>query len=154
MNKEDQLPFVSVIIPVYNEPDNIRSSLSSIVDQTYPETRYEVLVVDNGSTDETRTVVREFPVQLLVEDEVQGSYAARNRGIERATGEILAFTDADCVPEQEWLWSGVSKMHQADAELVAGRIRFNFSSEKTAAERFDAMAHLRNDKKKYNVVSQ
>ncbi|SDJ68285.1 glycosyltransferase [Natronorubrum texcoconense] len=142
----DNFPFVSVIIPVYNDPDGVRSCLTALIEQTYPNSCFEVLVVDNGSTDETRSVVREFPVQLLLEDKIQGSYAARNRGIKEASGEILAFVDADCTPEAEWIESGVSMMVQKDADLVAGRVRFKFTSKQTAAERFDAKGNMRNDK--------
>jgi len=69
----------------------------------YPADRHEILIVDNKSTDDTRERIQRYPVTLLEETEIQSSYAARNRGIEAAKGEILAFTDADCVVEPTWL---------------------------------------------------
>ncbi len=138
-------PFVSVIVPVYNDPEGIQRCLEALGSQTYPEERFEVLVVDNGSTDHTREVIKEFDVELLVEDEVQGSYAARNRGIENAEGEILAFTDADCTSEPEWITEGVKTLEEENADLVGGRVVFEFSEKKTAAERFDASVNMRND---------
>ncbi len=139
-------PFVSVIVPVYNDPTGIRRCLNALTEQTYPDDRYEVLAVDNGSTDNTPEVIWEFEgVELLVEDEIQGSYAARNRGIEAAAGEIFAFTDADCTPASEWIAAGVETLDREAADLVGGRVVFEFSDEKTAAERFDASVNMRND---------
>ena len=92
-------PFVSVIVPVYNDPEGIRDCLTALSEQSYPDDRYEVIVVDNGSTDSTRSVISEFPVTFRIEDEIQGSYAARNTGIANAHGDVFGFVDADCTPE-------------------------------------------------------
>ena len=151
----DDHPLVSVIVPVYNDPEGIRNCLSALQDQTYPTERYEVLAVDNGSTDETPNVIRRFDdVTLLVEDEVQGSYAARNCGIEEASGEILVFTDADCTPDREWIAAGVDALQREDADIAAGRIVFEFSEDKSAAERFDASVNMRNDESVLNGVAK
>jgi glycosyltransferase involved in cell wall biosynthesis len=96
-------PFVSIIVPVYNGSRTIDALLSSLLALDYPADRHEILVVDNKSTDDTRERIQRYPVTLLEETEIQSSYAARNRGIEAAKGEILAFTDADCVVEPTWL---------------------------------------------------
>lgn len=143
---EDSLPFVSVIVPVYNDPTGISRCLDALRSQTYSNDQFEVLVVDNGSTDDTREAIQEFDVKLLIEDEVQGSYAARNRGIENAAGSVLAFTDADCTPDPNWIEAGVETLQAEDADLVGGRVVFEFSEQKTAAERFDASVNMRNDK--------
>jgi cellulose synthase/poly-beta-1,6-N-acetylglucosamine synthase-like glycosyltransferase len=97
------LPQVSIIIPVYNGTHIIGPLLDSIQQLDYPADRYEVLVIDNNSTDDLESVVAPYPVKLLYERDVQGSYAARNRGIRHAGGEILAFTDADCRVHPQWL---------------------------------------------------
>jgi len=112
---ETDHPLVSVIIPVYNDPDGIRRCFEALRKQSYPTERFEILAVDNGSTDDTRAVIQDALAgvpngYLLVEDEIQGSYAARNAGIERATGEVLAFTDADCTPAPTWIESGVKTL--------------------------------------------
>lgn len=145
-NAVDTLPFVSVVIPVYNDPEGIRRCLESVTNQTYPDDAYEVIVVDNNSSDETPAVVREFPVTLCFETNVQSSYAARNTGLKEACGEILAFTDADCVPEKTWLERGVEAMQERNADLAAGRVRMVFPRGETAAERYDASGNMRNDK--------
>jgi glycosyltransferase involved in cell wall biosynthesis len=99
----DNWPFVSIIVPVYNGSRTIDDLLASLLALDYPAERHEILIVDNKSTDDTRERVQRYPVTLLEETEIQSSYAARNRGIEAAKGEILAFTDADCVVEPTWL---------------------------------------------------
>jgi glycosyltransferase involved in cell wall biosynthesis len=99
----DDWPFVSIIVPVYNGSRTVDALLISLLALDYPTARREILVVDNKSTDDTRERIKRYPVTLLEETEIQSSYAARNRGIEAAKGEILAFTDADCVVEPTWL---------------------------------------------------
>lgn len=120
----DAQPAVSVIVPVYNDPDGVRTTLESLLDQSVPRRSYEVVVVDNGSTDETRSVVRSFVarfdhVRLVVEADVQGSYAARNRGIRSARGSILAFVDADMCVDPDWLRRAVTAMEASGAEYLA-----------------------------------
>jgi glycosyltransferase involved in cell wall biosynthesis len=97
------LPMVSVVIPVYNGQRTIGRLLISLLDLDYPANRYEIIVVDNRSTDHTCQIVEKYPVTLLHEEEFQSSYAARNRGISHARGEIIAFTDADCIADERWL---------------------------------------------------
>jgi glycosyltransferase involved in cell wall biosynthesis len=99
----DDWPFVSIIVPVYNGSRTIDALLSSLLALDYLADRHEILIVDNKSTDDTRERIRRYPVTLLEEAEIQSGFAARNRGIEAAKGEILAFTDADCVVEPTWL---------------------------------------------------
>ena len=71
-----EAPLVSVVVPAYNEADCIGDCLDALVEQTYPDDRYEVVVVDNGSVGETRRVVRAYPVTLRLEDRIRSSYAA------------------------------------------------------------------------------
>ncbi|WP_225335386.1 glycosyltransferase [Halomicrobium urmianum] len=117
---DDDAPAASVIVPVYNDPAGIDRTLSAVTDQTVPDSEYEVLAVDNGSTDGTRSVIEDYCrrhpdlVDLVVEDEVQGSYAARNAGIERARGEVFAFADADAGVERTWLASALDALEEAD----------------------------------------
>lgn len=120
----DVTPFVSVVIPVFNDPEGIITTLQSVTTQTYPRDRYEVLVVDNGSSDETLAVTEEFAqqseglVQVLQENTIQSSYAARNRGIEQSTGEVIAFIDANMSVNEGWLDSVVEEMASRDLTIV------------------------------------
>jgi glycosyltransferase involved in cell wall biosynthesis len=103
---------VSVIIPIYNGRTDLPDLLKTLYAQTYPSDRTEYLLIDNGSTDETWSLLKaaqlqadrdHFPLKIFQESQIQGSYAARNLGIRNAQAEILAFTDADCRPEPDWL---------------------------------------------------
>jgi glycosyltransferase involved in cell wall biosynthesis len=116
-------PFISVVIPVWNSPDLIATCLSAIAAQTYPRDRYEVLVVDNGSTDGTADVARSFSFVTLLSEPVAGSYRARNLGLRAARGEYVAFTDADCVPDPPWLAAAAEAAgRHPRAGVLAGHI--------------------------------
>lgn len=117
------LPFVSVIIPVLDDPVRLALCLQALEDQTYAADRYEVIVVDNGSVSDLAPVVVAFAHAQLAVEPRRGSYAARNMGIGLARGEVLAFTDSDCIPQPDWLEAGVARlMGAAGCGLVGGRV--------------------------------
>ncbi|MDH4228535.1 MAG: glycosyltransferase [Nitrospirota bacterium] len=120
MNAPD-LPHVSVIIPVHNDRDTLGEVLGALSGQDYPHDRFEVIVVDNNSTDGSGALARECGASVL-EERQPGSYAARNRGIGVARGEILAFLDGDCIPDSQWLGGGVNALLSTPADLAGGRI--------------------------------
>jgi len=97
----------SVIIPAYNSERHIAACLEALLGQEYPPVYYEILVVDDGSTDCTEAVVARYQnasIRLRYFKQAnQGPAAARNLGARHAAGEILLFTDSDCVPEPDWL---------------------------------------------------
>jgi GT2 family glycosyltransferase len=101
--------------------------------------------VDNGSQDNTIGVIKKYPVILEYEHKKAGSYAARNKGLSFADGEIIAFTDADCIPEKDWISNGVRALNKQNADMAGGRIHFIFSARKSAAEYYDSLNSLRND---------
>ena len=87
-------PLVSVIIPVYNSAKYIQKAIDSVLDQTY--SNYEIIVVDDGSTDETRQKLQSYQNKIrYVFQENQGSATARNTGIKLAKGDLVAFLDSD-----------------------------------------------------------
>lgn len=102
---------ISIIVPVYNDAEGIKITLESLVKQNYPKEKYEIIVVDNNSKDDTPEVVKEFQkryldlVKLCYEREVKGPAAARNEGIKHAKGNILCFIDADMWVDSNWLSS-------------------------------------------------
>ena len=138
----EQWPFVSVIIPVHDEEQRIQSCIEPLLSQTYPRQRYEILIVDNGSTDATRDVVQRYRVTLLIEDRIQSSYAARNKGLSHARGEIIAFTDADCTAVPEWIEEGVRALQSQSADLAGGRVRFVLSPRPSGAEIWDSLTNM------------
>ncbi len=118
----DRTPlFVSVIIPVLNGERFIGECLASLLRTDYPVERREILVVDNGSTDGTAETIKSFPVQYLREDR-RGVCFARNKGIMASRGEILAFTDADCIVSRVWLREMVEAFKEEGIGGVAGEI--------------------------------
>jgi glycosyltransferase involved in cell wall biosynthesis len=129
------LPFVSVIVPVRNGERMIRECIVSLLRADYPVERREILVVDNGSTDHTSEILADLPVRYLREER-RGVSHARNRGIEASQGEILAFTDADCVVTTGWLRELVQAFDGEEIWGVAGEI-LAFPP-RTPAERYTA----------------
>ncbi|MDG5761754.1 glycosyltransferase [Natronococcus sp. A-GB1] len=134
---------VSVIVPVYNDPDGIETTLSSLRDQTLSTDAFEIIVVDNASSDATRAVARDRLAEVdngyvVDEREVQSSYAARNTGIERSSGEILAFLDADMSVPTTWLAELVATFERTGAEYLGCRVRLYCPcSEPTLVAKYD-----------------
>lgn len=112
-------PFISVVIPVLDMATTIGPCLDALLAQSLPAAQFDVIVVDNGSTDGTPEVVRAYPVTLLHEP-AAGACHARNRGIAAARGACIAFTDADCVPSRGWLAAIARGMTSDDVDIVAG----------------------------------
>lgn len=102
---EPNPPRYSVVIPVRNGEDVISACLEALADQSVGAEAYEVLVVDDKSTDGTAAVVEKFANERvrLIAGEGRGPAAARNLGASQARGEILLFTDADCEPKPDWI---------------------------------------------------
>ena len=110
-------PFVSVVIPVFNDAEALETCLDSFSRQSYPSHRFETVVVDNGSScDLTDIAARRAGVSLF-HCPKPGSCAARDRGVVAAQGPNLAFTDADCQPRHDWLESGVAAL-RLDPEIA------------------------------------
>lgn len=91
---------VSIVIPAYNAERTLEACLRACLDQTYPET--EVIVADDGSTDGTPEIAARFGVRYIRQGN-RGPAAARNMGARVACGEIIAFTDSDCIPQRDWI---------------------------------------------------
>ncbi|WP_157224631.1 glycosyltransferase [Natronococcus occultus] len=115
---------VSVIVPVYNDPSGIEGTLRSMTAQSYNPNKYEVIAVDNGSSDETPAVIKhyanEYPEIVVAEQEteVQGSYAARNTGISKSSGEIIVFVDADVIVPEETVEMIVEKFSTTHCDYL------------------------------------
>lgn len=113
-------PRVSIIIPVFNDADGVTHCLRRIAAQTYPITNLEVIVVDNGSMPPL-TLEENFPFHIhILQQEIPGSYAARNSGAAIARGALLAFIDADCWPDEDWLLHGIETLVAGHGNWVVG----------------------------------
>lgn len=113
---------MTVIIPVYNDAERLRLCLQALEAQTYPRANIEVVVIDNGSTDHFSDVVGTFPSVRLLHESARGSYAARNLGIASTDSDYVAFTDADCLPAEDWLEKAIAALEASHAPGAAGRI--------------------------------
>jgi glycosyltransferase involved in cell wall biosynthesis len=106
---EAELPFVSVIIPVRNDAQRLAVCLDSLARQSYPAERLEVIVIDNGSSDDSADVARAAGAKVLVHPGLRVG-ALRNRGAEIAQGEILALVDSDHELPPDWIELGAREL--------------------------------------------
>ncbi|MCD6384878.1 glycosyltransferase [Candidatus Sumerlaeota bacterium] len=110
MNKAKK---ISIIVIVYNAEKTIKECLESLVHLRFPGSKFEIIVVDNASTDSTPAIIRSFPVTYVYEAR-RNRASARNAGIRSASGDIIAFIDADCVAHPDWLERLVAKFDTDD----------------------------------------
>lgn len=115
---------ISVVVPFHNVEPYVGACLQALLTQDYPADQYEIILVDNNATDGSAAIVRRHPRVRLLQQPVPGSYAARNLGISVATGEIIAFTDADCAVAPDWLRRIAEAMADPAVVLVQGRRGF------------------------------
>jgi glycosyltransferase involved in cell wall biosynthesis len=109
---------ISVVIPAYNAASTIRECLEAVTNQTLPRDQFEVIVVDDGSRDQTAAIAGALGARVLAVSH-GGPAAARNRGVEAARGDYILFTDADCAPATDWLERTIAPL-QAGAVGVKG----------------------------------
>jgi glycosyltransferase involved in cell wall biosynthesis len=138
-------PFVSVIIPVFNDAGRLETCLRALERQTYPPRSYEVIVVDNGSEEDVTPILARFSRVRACCEATPGSYAARNRGLALAGGEVIAFTDSDCVPSPDWIENGVENLLCVPGcGLVAGKVEIFYHDPQhpTAVEIYEGLMAL------------
>jgi len=136
-------PDISVIIPVRNGGEALERCLAAVWAQEAGPWRFEVLVVDNGSPEDTRQRVGRFPGTTLLFEERPSSYAARNLGIASATGRFLAFTDADTEPAPDWLHRGADALSADGGPLiVAGNVEITLPDPQGVLAIYDKMHNM------------
>ena len=112
---------VSIIVPAYNEEKTISDCLDSLLSQNYPSDKYEVIVVNDGSTDNTESIIRafakEYPHVILVSEENRGKGSAQNFGLKYARGNLVLITDADAVVPPDWISTMTQELRKADVAL-------------------------------------
>jgi mycofactocin glycosyltransferase len=131
-----EMPFVSIVIPVYNRENDIRSCLESLCRLDYPSERMEVIVVDDASTDRTAQAARSFGVNVEAQPRNLGQSVARNLGISMAKGEIIAFLDSDCRADPAWLKELIPYFQDPRISLVGGLV--DAPDRKTCLDRYEA----------------
>lgn len=112
---------ISVVVPFFQAEHTIRSCIEGLLAQDLPRKQFEILMIDNNSTDGSTAIAREYPEVTLLRESKQGAYAARNRGLTVACGGLIAFTDPDCVPRPDWLRRLSEPFSCPRVQIVVGR---------------------------------
>ena len=121
-------PFISVVMPTYNRSHFLDRGLTALLNQCYPHACYEIIVVDDASTDETEDILERRRqaqperLHILRQDRNRGPAAARNRGVAEAKGALIAFTDDDCVVAPDWLDQIRRGLEEPRVAGVGGRV--------------------------------
>jgi mycofactocin glycosyltransferase len=122
-----EIPYVSVVVPAYNACEWLTTCLEALFRQTYPRERYEIVIVDDGSQDGTADQAKALGNQWegalsVIQRENGGPAQARNAGVRASSGEVIAFTDADCAASPDWLVEMVAALIQGDGAAAGGPI--------------------------------
>lgn len=112
---------LSVVVPTYNQSDLLQESLRALADQTLPKDAYEIVVVDDGSTDQTEEVLRAFgpPVKVIRFPENRGRSAARNAGIRAASASLIVLVDSDIIVRPDFLASHLHVHHREGPGILS-----------------------------------
>ena len=121
INKSNNFPLVSIVIPTLNRRTQLRNCLNSLLEINY--SNFEVVVVDNGCTDDTEEMVRrDFSNVNFIFEKKKGVVFARNAGSKFAKGEIIAYTDDDCIVDPNWISELVSGFSSPKIGAVGGPV--------------------------------
>lgn len=135
-----QAPTVSIVVPAHNAQATIDDCVRSLLQLKPPDGGFEIVVVDNDSTDATLRFLKQYENRIrILHESIRGSSAARNLGIARARGKIVAFTDADCTVDSEWLVNLIPPLAEPSVGASGGRILSRKSS--NWIERFGEVMH-------------
>jgi cellulose synthase/poly-beta-1,6-N-acetylglucosamine synthase-like glycosyltransferase len=119
--EREKAPAVTVVVPVRNCEKTIGKTLDALGRIDYPGEKLEVIVVDGISSDRTKEIVQQYPVKMLTQ-RTEGLNQARNTGLENSTGEIIAYTDGDCVVSSKWLRKIVANFDDPEVGAVGGNV--------------------------------
>jgi glycosyltransferase involved in cell wall biosynthesis len=140
---------LSIIVPLYNAENFLPEFFNSLSNQEYVDENFELLLIDNGSTDNSKDIVEKYikinqnlHIEYHYFDDVADSYAARNYGVRQSKGEIIAFTDSDCILEPNWI-KNVIKFAKPGT-IISGEVEIQVTDKKNIWEVFDSFAHLNN----------
>lgn len=115
--------FISVIIPTYRDWDRLGICLDALNEQSYSRNKFEIVVVNNDPSDLPPAGLRVPTNCQIVDEDKPGSYAARNKGVYCSVGDVLAFTDADCIPDRDWVKEISLFYLNSNSCLLAGDVR-------------------------------
>ncbi len=121
-------PSVSVVVPFFANELTLAACIESLLNQGAVEGGYEVILINNGSTDRSPSIAAHYPEVTVLEEANLGAYAARNTGIRKARAPVIAFTDADCVAADDWLQSILDGFLDPAIAILLGHFRYPASS--------------------------
>jgi mycofactocin system glycosyltransferase len=131
------IPSISIIIPVKNRPQDIKECLTSLSSLDYPKDKFEIIVVNDGSTDSTSKVIETFGIKAIHLPQSIGASACRNLAAREANGDLLGFTDSDCVPHSHWLKELSPSFNDERIGIVGGYVS-NFYNQ-SLLDRYEAV---------------
>ncbi len=117
-------PCVSVVVPFFNSERHLAACIESLLGQDDVGGPFEIILIDNGSTDGSASIVERYRELIVLDEPTPGAYAARNTGIRRARAPLIAFTDADCVVAGDWLRSLRDGMQDPTIAILLGHCRY------------------------------
>lgn len=117
-------PRISVVVPFLNSESYIAACIESLLAQQDVAGTYEIILVNNGSTDASERIVRRYSGLTVLGEDSPGAYAARNTGIQEANAPLIAFTDADCAVATDWLQSIERGMRDPGIGILIGHCQF------------------------------
>lgn len=128
----------SIIVPFLNEEKHIETCILSLISQDFPKNKYEILMVDNGSTDNSVKIINKYPQIKLLKETRRGDALARNKALSKAKGKYIAFTDADCLVTKNWLSLAQRSVTSSPCLLAMGNRQFpNTSVGLTLLQQFE-----------------
>lgn len=113
---------ISVIVPAYNAEKTIAPCIESLVNQSYPG-KYEIIVVDDGSKDNTAKAAENFRQAKIIRQKHSGPAVTRNHGVQQSSGDIIIFTDSDCVADRKWIEEMLKPFENKEISGVQGRYK-------------------------------
>jgi len=111
---------VSVIVPAYNAEKTIELCINSLLNQNYPKNKYEIIIIDDGSKDKTKNIIKNFKKIRLIERSHKGPSVARNSGAKRSKNEYILFIDSDCIAPKNWIKNIIKPFEDKDVIAVSG----------------------------------
>ena len=138
---------ISVIVPTYNNWEALQECLFSLINQSFKEENYEIIVVNNNPGGFIPDWIKSENRIKLITESKKGSYSARNAGALESIGDILCFTDSDCIPDKEWLFNINEEMSSQSVNIIAGAVEIiPFDSDNISAfEAYDIAVGIRQD---------
>jgi len=124
---------ISIIIPTYNRAELLSKCINSLIKQDYPKNKYEIIVVDDGSSDNTKELAENFikkykNIQYINHPKNRGVAASRNTGIKKAKGDLFAFLDNDCIASKNFLKNIDFEFNNGNILCLQGKINLVYSN--------------------------